>query len=134
MLKNHVDMCIITASTATITKNEKTKFVHFALRWTQETEMPKFMMAKSTKPTKTPTKIQYTIKLMYRQQTTHFYLYNCELYWIQIKNQLICGSWYAQCYHRSFPSRRQIWHLYIFRCFCFYSCWRRNNAYIYMIF
>ena len=37
----------------------------------QETEMPMFMMAKPTKPTKTPTKIQYTIKLMYRQQTTH---------------------------------------------------------------
>ena len=34
----------------------------------------------------------------------------------------------------SFPSWRKIWHLYIFRCFCFYSCWRRNNAYIYMIF
>ena len=33
-----------------------------------------------------------------------------------------------------FPSRRQIWHLYIFRCFCFYSYFRRNNSYIYMIF
>ena len=33
VLKNHVDMCIITASTATITKNEKTKCVHFALRF-----------------------------------------------------------------------------------------------------